>query len=505
MAADPTAQVHDRLQRFVGSLIDCLLQLQQPQMKQATAESSTASATATTPNSTGASPEQQQQQQQQAVSWSPGLLVTCIKALSQCIEQRLSTPMRALKSVLRLALLCPGLTALVDITDLPVDGKPFEQVLTTVMLQTWLESDSKQPSGASGTADSVPLVLLIGRALHVVARALLQLHESAEGAAATGRLMPHQQQDERAPQVLVPVLSALLYFYLAALGPLLKQAAEKVAAASSSSSSASTADDGNVVDQDGAAAVQQHISEIKQLQKLQQNLLKTVWQGAVAVIDSCVGGAADSRLTTGAAAMREMIPAAAAQQLLQLATGVCTQLVLVDSVAQCCANPGCTNCSKLSEHELVGGKGTVCSSCRAVRLCSAECNKAYWKAGHKQVCKRLGGGKQQQTGGDGKQARSGSNSSSSSGKRRAEVGGGNRSSSSAGPADSTSNKDSGSSSAAAAAAAAAGFDLLSSAAAAAALSVRQLKALLAGLRVDCAAAVEKSDLVGALVAHLGLA
>jgi hypothetical protein len=52
--------------------------------------------------------------------------------------------------------------------------------------------------------------------------------------------------------------------------------------------------------------------------------------------------------------------------------------------------------------------------------------------------------------------------------------------------------------------AAAGLDLPSSAAAASALSVRQLKALLAGLGVDCAAAVEKSDLVGALMAHLGL-
>jgi hypothetical protein len=50
----------------------------------------------------------------------------------------------------------------------------------------------------------------------------------------------------------------------------------------------------------------------------------------------------------------------------------------------------------------------------------------------------------------------------------------------------------------------ASLDLPSSAAAASALGVCQLKALLAVLGVDCAAAVEKSDLVGALVAHLGL-
>jgi hypothetical protein len=53
-------------------------------------------------------------------------------------------------------------------------------------------------------------------------------------------------------------------------------------------------------------------------------------------------------------------------------------------------------------------------------------------------------------------------------------------------------------------AAGARLDLPVSAAAASALSVRQLKALLAELGVDCRTAVEKSDLVGALVAHLGL-
>jgi hypothetical protein len=53
-------------------------------------------------------------------------------------------------------------------------------------------------------------------------------------------------------------------------------------------------------------------------------------------------------------------------------------------------------------------------------------------------------------------------------------------------------------------AAAVALHMPSSAAGASALGVRQLKALLAALGVDCSAAVEKSDLVGALVAHLGL-
>jgi hypothetical protein len=75
--------------------------------------------------------------------------------------------------------------------------------------------------------------------------------------------------------------------------------------------------------------------------------------------------------------------------MLQLGTAVATQLAEPETAALCCANPSCSNCSKLSERELVSGKGTVCSRCRAVRLCSAECNKAYWKAGHKQACSRL--------------------------------------------------------------------------------------------------------------------
>jgi hypothetical protein len=96
------------------------------------------------------------------------------------------------------------------------------------------------------------------------------------------------------------------------------------------------------------------------------------------------------------ALLKELFPPELARQLLQLANGVCTQLAAPGAL--CCANPGCTNLVKLSERELVAGKGTVCSSCRAVRLCSAECNKAFWKAGHKQACKRLKEAQQQQGG-----------------------------------------------------------------------------------------------------------
>jgi hypothetical protein len=511
MAARPP-QVYGRLQSFVSSVITSLLKLQQQQLKTASAETTPApaAAAANTPSaSTTPQQQQQQQQQQQAVSWSPGLLVSCIKALSQCLDQRMTTPMLVLRSVLRLASLCPGLTSLVDAKALPPscraeDGSASEQMLTQVMMQTWLESlsDSSSSSSSSSGEEGVPLVLLIGRALHVAARALLQLHEEA-GAPAAGRSTPQQQQREQAPQVMVVVLAALMYLYLAALGTLLEQQVDKAAAASSSSS-ASAADASSAADQDGAAGAQQQVREIKQLMELQQDLLQSLWPRAAAVIDSFVDGTSSSTLTTGEAETKAMIPAAAAQQLLQLATGVCTQLVSVEGAAQCCANPGCTNYSKLSEQEVVTGKGTVCSSCRAVRLCSAECNKAYWKAGHKQVCKRLGGGKKQTDSG-GKQARTGiSSSSTSSNGASADVSGGRRSSTGVGSAGSRTNSQDSSSTSAAAAAA--GEALVASAAAfMSGLSVRELKPLLMRMGLDCSAAVEKSDLVEALKAHAAAA
>jgi hypothetical protein len=49
---------------------------------------------------------------------------------------------------------------------------------------------------------------------------------------------------------------------------------------------------------------------------------------------------------------------------------------------------------------------------------SAECNTAYWKAGHRQVCKKLKGGKQQHKAGGG----SGSSSAGGAGGAAATIG-----------------------------------------------------------------------------------
>jgi hypothetical protein len=149
-------------------------------------------------------------------------------------------------------------------------------------------------------------------------------------------------------------------------------------------------------------------------------------------------------------------------------------------VGWACNNAACTNLAKLSELQLVRGKAK-CGGCKLVRLCSAECQRQHWKAGHKLVCKKLA-------------------AAAAAAAAATETTPGN------GAAGGTSGAgSSGSRSTSKAAAAAAGLELPGSAAAAAALPVRQLKALLSSLSVSgVAGAVEKSDLVGLLVGHLGL-
>jgi hypothetical protein len=124
-------------------------------------------------------------------------------------------------------------------------------------------------------------------------------------------------------------------------------------------------------------------------------------------------------------------------------------------VGWACNNAACTNLAKLSELQLVRGKAKVCGGCKLVRMCSAECQRQHWKAGHKLVCKKLAAAAAKATPGSSSGAASGSSGAGSSC----------------------------TTSAAAAAAAAAGVELPSSAAAAAALPVRQLRALLSSLGV----------------------
>jgi hypothetical protein len=173
-------------------------------------------------------------------------------------------------------------------------------------------------------------------------------------------------------------------------------------------------------------------------------------------------------------------------QLRVFGAAVCAAL----PVGWACNNAACTNLGKLSELQLVAGKAKLCSGCKHVRLCSAECQKQHWKPGHKLVCKQLAAAAAAAVAAAAAAATDGQSTAGSSNS-----------------AAITGSSDNGcsSSTTAAAAPAAAGLELPTSAAAAAALPVRQLKALLTQLGVPgLPGAVEKSDLVGLLVGHLRL-
>jgi hypothetical protein len=374
------------------------------------------------------------------------------------------------------------------------------------------------------------LALLIGRALRVAALALQQLYEAPIGSAQQQAFGEEFQKQGLSTQMEAMSLLSTLYLYNAALGPVLEQqatGARSIAAGSGTAARRPTY---------GSSATK--LQGIAALQQLQLQLLRNTWVGMAEVMTKA-GGMGGERLmqpmggSVIKGAIVRVFPGDAAQQMLQLANGVCAQFVSAEVASLCCANPGCTNCSRLSEQELVSGKSTVCSGCRMVRLCSAECNTAFWKAGHKQICKQLRGSKQQThaagdtkgsssgncTGGTSRSRQSNSSSSSSNSSSRCSSGtvsgmansSSSRSSSSTGCSQGSSTRssssgdfDGGPMGAGGSSSGAAVLELPGNAAAAAALSVRQLKALLTGLGAGCGKAVEKSDLVGALVAHLGL-
>jgi hypothetical protein len=521
----------------------------------ATGDSSSSSSTST-------ALQQQQQQQQQPSAWRTGLLLSCFKALTKALQQDSTHPLCVLQSVTDLALLCPGLgtlagsaNAVCPSPEVAASHEPGSEVqpaaiaaaaaarfemssglpwflqncLTTLLhvVPATLRAGSSSSSGGATAAavreHAAPLALLVGRALHVAATALMQLHNCNGNELCKGQEWPTTITECSLGEVQCSMV--LLYCFVAALGPLLEAAAAAAAAAAAGASSSSAA---------GGSSSAAGMQSIAALQQLQQQLLHSTWMRLSDAYDSvnATFEAGGLDICRGPEVMQGellgVFPADAVQQMLQLATGVCTQLVspdTADAVAPLCANPGCTNCSKLSERELVGGKSSVCSGCRMVRLCSAECNTAYCKAGHKQVCKRLRGSKQQQQAGGGGRNSSaagdtGGSSSKSSSRGSSTAGSSVRRGSSSSMRSSSTGGSQGSSARSsssgvhvaeamgcgitAAAVVAAGLELPSSAPAAAALSVRQLKALLAGLGVGCGAAVEKSDLVGALVAHLRL-
>jgi hypothetical protein len=176
-------------------------------------------------------------------------------------------------------------------------------------------------------------------------------------------------------------------------------------------------------------------------------------------------------------------------------------------VGWACNNAACTNLGKLSELQLVTGKAKVCAGCKQVHMCSAECQKQHWKAGHKLVCKKLAAAAAKAAdNGQGDDIRGSSTTAASSShtaagsrstKNSSNQSTDGSSSSSSSSSDISSQRDTG--------AAAAPLKLPTTAAGAAALSLRQLKELLRLTGVaGVAGAVENSDLVQLLVGYLGL-
>jgi hypothetical protein len=236
-------------------------------------------------------------------------------------------------------------------------------------------TSASSSSVTAGQADPA-LVLLCGRTLCTAGRALQQLHEQplAPGvtAAPSERSSHHdgpwQQVTDRYPCNLFDVALPLLGC-VALVGPPLQRAVAESASISTSSDSSSR-----------AAAWQQSLQ--------QHELHATLAAASAAQEDS--SNSSSSRGTGRAQAvadevqLRAKLTADTAQQLADLGSGICVHLAAGQH--WCCANPGCTNLADALERQLVAGKGTVCSACRSVRLCGPACNKAYWKAGHKQVC-----------------------------------------------------------------------------------------------------------------------
>uniref|UniRef100_A0A383VPY6 phytol kinase n=1 Tax=Tetradesmus obliquus TaxID=3088 RepID=A0A383VPY6_TETOB len=205
--------------------------------------------------------------------------------------------------------------------------------------------------------------------------------------------------------------------------------------------------------------------------------------GMYAAVQRCAAGPSSTQ-RHGSSDATACLQRVWGEQLLAQLRAVGAAVAAALPVGWACNNAACTNLGKLSELQLVSGRGKVCSGCRQVRVCSAECQKQHWKAGHRLVCKNLAAVASAGKGNSTAASSSSAAATSSSGSANAC----SRGTGSAG-----------------AAAAAAGLELPCSAVAAAALPVRQLKALLAALGVaGLAGAVEKSDLVGLLVGHLSL-
>uniref|UniRef100_A0A383WJ46 MYND-type domain-containing protein n=1 Tax=Tetradesmus obliquus TaxID=3088 RepID=A0A383WJ46_TETOB len=230
---------------------------------------------------------------------------------------------------------------------------------------------------ATGGAD-MGISLLLGRALHAAGRALLQVHEqpgiiaAPTDSSSSSSTEPWRVEQEY--QNLSGVVATTLWGCVTALKPALQEAAAGSATAGSSSSSSHP------------AALQRSLNDLLQLQQELQTTLGryVVRPGSSSSSSSSSGSFSEAQAAAAESQLRAQLTANVGRQMVTLGSGVCVQLAAGQH--WCCANPGCTSLADASERQLVAGPGTVCSACRSVRLCGPACNKAYWKAGHRQVC-----------------------------------------------------------------------------------------------------------------------
>ena len=77
-----------------------------------------------------------------------------------------------------------------------------------------------------------------------------------------------------------------------------------------------------------------------------------------------------------------------AQQLSAALIGLGSTLCAALPTKTACNYPACTDCDKPSEQQLVAGRGSTCSGCRAARYCCVEHQHQHWKQ-HKAACKAI--------------------------------------------------------------------------------------------------------------------
>jgi hypothetical protein len=291
----------------------------------------------------------------------PGLYITCLKSAAGGLASGLP-PVDVLAALGQLCKLLPGV------------------------------STASSSSSASSHECTPAMLLLCGRSLYAAGQALLQLHQKVEaqevvfpvvGVSNETTLSSNQDIDRDS---LSAELTAVLLGCVTAVAPALQEAAAELAAGSNSSSSSSSAARKSMRAllqlqlglQDTLAAASEACSRTSS-SRCDSNAACAA-QAIIAIIPSMT----EEHTHNAEAQLRTALTADTAQQLVDLGSGICVQLAAGQH--WCCANPGCTNLADVLERQLVAGKGTVCSACRSVRLCGPDCNKAYWKAGHKRVC-----------------------------------------------------------------------------------------------------------------------